>query len=106
MYSSKHPHYKNQIRRNEALKIITVDVCKSTGKQFKITDIRKKISLLRIQFLQEYKKVLNNRETGYKSSCWNYDMLSFLKNDYKNEEMPDLDTINTVSYHSVMICIV
>lgn len=82
----------------EALEKITVRLCNSTGKQFKPIDVRKKISLLRGQFLHEYKKVLNNKETGYKSSCWCYEMLSFLKNDCTNGKMVDLGDITTVIY--------
>ncbi|XP_044255795.1 uncharacterized protein LOC123005850 isoform X2 [Tribolium madens] len=87
LYSMLHPHYKNKKKREDAVKKITEKLMEATGKYFHSSDVRRKISLIRGQFLYEYKKIKNSESKGdnYKPSLWCFDMLSFLHEEYANK---------------------
>ncbi|XP_008192749.2 uncharacterized protein LOC103312840 isoform X1 [Tribolium castaneum] len=87
LYSMSHPHYKNKKKRNDAVKKITEKLMEATGKYFHTSDVRRKISLIRGQFLYEYKKIKNSESRGenYKPTLWCFEMLSFLNEEYANK---------------------
>jgi hypothetical protein len=88
LYSTSHPEYKNKRKRNEAVKKVTERLMATTGKYFHAEDVRRKISLIRGQFLYEYKKIKKSESLGevYTPTLWCFEMLSFLKEEYSSKK--------------------
>ncbi|KAK9875804.1 hypothetical protein WA026_009592 [Henosepilachna vigintioctopunctata] len=84
LYSLTDPNYKSKHKRNEAIKSITEELMTKTGKIFLQDDVRRKIHLLRGQFMYEYRKIQKHKQAGndissYRPSLWCFNMLTFLK---------------------------
>ncbi|KAL3267345.1 hypothetical protein HHI36_011476 [Cryptolaemus montrouzieri] len=84
LYSLTDPNYKSKHKRNEAIKNITEELMAKTGKVFLQDDVRRKIHLLRGQFMYEYRKIQKHKKAGndvssYRPSLWCFNMLTFLK---------------------------
>lgn len=85
LYLVASPDYKNKNKRNEAIRDITTSLQEMTRISFTEDDVRKKIHVLRTQFLKEVsniKKCLASgmaEESLYKSHLWCFDQLQFLQ---------------------------
>lgn len=85
LYVVASPDYKNKNKRNEAISEITTSIQEITGVSFTEDEVRKKIHVLRTQFLKEVsniKKCLASgmaEESLYKSHLWCFEQLKFLR---------------------------
>lgn len=84
LYALNDPNYKSKHKRVEAIKKITDELKAKTGKIFFEDDVRRKIHLLRGQFMYEFRKIEKHRQSGkdvssYQPSLWCFHMLFFLR---------------------------
>lgn len=81
LYSLDDPDYKSKVRRFQAFHKITEELKRRTGKIFVVEDVRRKIHLLRGQFMYEFRKIHKHKTEGnkYVPTLWCYNMLAFLK---------------------------